>query len=143
MDRYADQEQPSEMSNQEFTNSMMSGDDPKDALFFWPRPNNLLSLLAMVYGNDVEKITTWLDDPNTEVDEYLTTWDLTPQITRLDMFRRAATRTGTTFARLCTETRALALSGGVPAQAQRFASAPEKVPAKTTDGSACDERRVQ
>lgn len=133
MDRYADQEQPSEMSNQEFTNLMMSGDDPKDALFFWPRPNNLLSLLTVVHGNDIEKITEWLDDPNTEVDEYLTTWGLTSQITRLDMFRRAATRTGTTFERLCAETRALALSGGVPAQAQSFAAAQEKTLAKTSD----------
>lgn len=132
MDRYADQEQPSEMSNQEFNDIMMK-DNAKNALHFWPRPSNLLSLLTLVYGNDIEKITTWLDDPNTEVDEYLTTWGLRPQITRLDMFRRAATRTGTTFARLCAETRVLALSGGVPAQAQSFEAAGEKVVAKTTD----------
>ncbi|MCJ0902432.1 hypothetical protein [Rhodococcus sp. ARC_M6] len=100
---------------------------------FWPRPNNLLSVLAVVYGNDIEKIITWLDDPTTEVDEYLTTWGLTPQITRLDMFRRAAIRTGTTFELLCADTRALALTGGVPAQAQSFGAAREKVLAQTID----------
>ena len=98
MERYAAQGQPTEMSNQEFADAMMSGDQPEDALYYWPRPNNLLTLLTLVYGNDTGKITGWLDDPTTEVDEHLTTWNLTPQITRLDMFRRAATRTGTTFA---------------------------------------------
>ena len=132
MDRYADQEQPSEMSNQEFNDIMMK-DGGKNALHFWPRPNNLLSLLTLVYGNDVEQITSWLDDPNTEVDEYLTAWGLTQQITRLDMFRRAATRTGMTFAALCAETRVLALSGGVPAQAQSFAAAWEEALEKPTD----------
>lgn len=132
MERYADLPQPAQMSNQEFGDITTRVDDPKDVLHLWPRPKNLLSLLTLVYGNDVEKITTWLDDPNTEVDEYLTTWGLTPQITRLDMFRRAATRTGTTFTALCAETRVLALTGGVPVQAQSFA-AREKSSQKTTD----------
>lgn len=132
MDRYADHEQPSEMSNQEFNDIMMK-DDAKNALHLWPRPNNLLSLLTVVYGNDVEKITTWLDDPNNEVDEYLTTWGLTPQITRLDMFRRAATRAGTTFAQLCIETRALALAGGVPQNAQSLDATGKEVSAKSVE----------
>lgn len=136
MERYADLPQPADMSNQEFNDIMMNVAVTKDIPTLWPRPNNLLSLLTLVYGNDVEKITSWLDDPNTEVDEYLTTWGLTQQITRLDMFRRATTRTGTTFAALCAETRELALTGGIPAQGQSLASASasEKVLAETTDG---------
>lgn len=133
MERYANLPQPAQMSNQEFGDSTTRVDDPKDILHLWPRPKNLLSLLTLVYGNDTGKITDWLDDPTTEVDEYLTTWNLSPQIARLDMFRRAAIRTGTTFELLCAETRALALAGGVPAQAQSFAAACESVLEQATD----------
>lgn len=132
MDHYVDQEQPSEMSNQEFNDVMMNVATAKDIPMLWPRPNNLLSLLTLVYGSDTSRIKRWLDEPTTEVDEYLTTGGLAAQITRLDIFRRAATRSGTTFAILCAETRVLVDEGTEPAPAQSGATAEEKL-AKTAD----------
>ncbi|MCQ4129003.1 hypothetical protein NOU13_31340 [Rhodococcus erythropolis] len=71
-------------------------------------------------GGQDDPTTAWLDDPNTEVDEYLIHWTLTPVIARLDVYRRSASLVGKTFAELCAETRALAESGVIPPRVRSF-----------------------
>ncbi|BAH36661.1 MULTISPECIES: hypothetical protein [Rhodococcus] len=107
------------MSEEEFNEAVTTfGAEYRSLLI--PRPGNLLDVLTMAYGGDVEKITAWLDDPNTEVDEYLIHWTLTPVIARLDVYRRSASLVGKTFAELCAETRALAESGVIPPRVRSF-----------------------
>lgn len=121
-ERYADGRQPEDISEDEFNEAVTTfGAEYRSLLL--PRPGNLLDVLTMVYGADVGKITAWLDDPTTEVDEYLTRWKLTPVSARLDVYRRAAPLAGRTFAELCAETRELAESGVISPRVQSFSSA--------------------
>ncbi|PVX59752.1 hypothetical protein [Rhodococcus globerulus] len=124
--RYADEPQPKDMSEEEFNEAVTTfGAEYRSLLL--PRPGNLLDVLTMVYGGDVEKITAWLDDPTTEVDEYLAHWTLTPVIARLGVYRQSAPLAGKTFAELCAETRALAESGGISPRARSFSDSFGKV----------------
>lgn len=128
-ERYANKPQPKDMSEEEFNEAVTTfGAEYRSLLL--PRPGNLLDVLTMVYGGDVEKITAWLDVPTTEVDDYLAHWTLTPMITRLDVYRRAAPLAGTTFTEMCADTRVLAESGGILPRSQSFSAAFGKVFAK-------------
>lgn len=121
-ERYADTPHPEDMSEDEFNEAVTTfGAEYRSLLL--PRPRNLLDLLTMVYGSDIEKITAWLDDPTTEVDEYLAHWRLTPVSARLDVYRRSAPLAGKTFAALCAETRALAESGAISPRVRSFSDA--------------------